>query len=101
MDIKEPEVKREEILLLQDDNFCPDNVCIVSGSGTGIGRATAIAAADNNLMTVFPGFDYTRRCLANLVRISNAGAAKFLYNYSHNKSLKALLSTCTFQKIFH
>ncbi len=52
MDIREPEVKREEILLLQDDNFCPHNVCIVSGSGTGIGRATAIAAATNNLMTV-------------------------------------------------
>ena len=52
MEIKEPEIKYEEILILQDDNFCPDNVCIVSGSGTGIGRATAIAAAANKLLTV-------------------------------------------------
>jgi len=52
MEIKEPEIKYEEILILQDDNFCPDNVCIVSGSGTGIGRATAIAAAANKLTTV-------------------------------------------------
>jgi 3-hydroxybutyrate dehydrogenase len=52
MEIKEPEIKYEEILVLQDEHFNPDNVCIVSGSGTGIGRATAIAAAANKLMTV-------------------------------------------------
>ena len=52
MDVREPEIKREEILFLQDDHFCPGNVCIVSGSGTGIGRAVAVAAAANNLMTV-------------------------------------------------
>ena len=52
MDIREPEIKTEDILTLQDDNFSADNVCIVTGSGTGIGRATAIAAAANNLMTV-------------------------------------------------
>jgi 3-hydroxybutyrate dehydrogenase len=38
--------------MLKDDNFTVGNVCIVTGAGTGIGRATAIAAAVNNLMTV-------------------------------------------------
>ena len=52
MEIREPEIEREDILFLQDDQFNTDNVCIVTGSGTGIGRATAIAAAANNLMTV-------------------------------------------------
>ena len=52
MDIREPEIKREEILFLPDDQFNPDHVCIVTGAGTGIGRATAIAAAANNLMAV-------------------------------------------------
>ena len=52
MDIREPEIKWEDILILQDDHFNTNNVCIVTGSGTGIGRATAIAAAANNLMTV-------------------------------------------------
>jgi 3-hydroxybutyrate dehydrogenase len=52
MDIKEPEIKHEDILILQDDHFNSRNVCMVTGSGTGIGRATAIAAAANNLMTV-------------------------------------------------
>ncbi|MGD8963862.1 MAG: SDR family oxidoreductase [Desulfobacterales bacterium] len=52
MDIREPEIKRKDIMILEDDNFNTRNVCIVTGSGTGIGRATAIAAAANNLMTV-------------------------------------------------
>jgi 3-hydroxybutyrate dehydrogenase len=52
MDIREPEIKREDILILEDDHFNTNNVCIVTGSGTGIGRATAIAAAANKLMTV-------------------------------------------------
>ena len=56
MDIREPEIKRKDILILEDDNFNTHNVCIVTGSGTGIGRATAIAAAANNLMTV--GLDF-------------------------------------------
>ena len=52
MDIHEPAIKRKEILILDDDHFNTNNVCLVTGSGTGIGRATAIAAAANNLMTV-------------------------------------------------
>ena len=52
MDIREPEIKPEDVLVLQDPNFNPGNVCVVSGAGTGIGRATAIAAAANHLMTV-------------------------------------------------
>ncbi|MHC4459755.1 MAG: SDR family oxidoreductase [Planctomycetota bacterium] len=52
MDIREPAIEREEILILQDENFNSDNVCIVTGAGTGIGRATAITAAANSLMTV-------------------------------------------------
>ncbi|MGB5984425.1 MAG: SDR family oxidoreductase [Desulfobacterales bacterium] len=52
MDIQEPEIRKEDILTLNDDNFDPGNVCIVSGAGSGIGRATAIAASANQLMVV-------------------------------------------------
>lgn len=52
MEIKECQIKPEEILILKDENFDPKNVCIVSGAGTGIGRGTAIAAAANNLTVV-------------------------------------------------
>ena len=56
MDITEPRIERKDILMLPDDHFNAGNVCIVTGAGTGIGRATAVAAAANNLMTV--GLDF-------------------------------------------
>ena len=56
MDISEPEIKKGDILLLTDENFNTRNVCIVSGAGTGIGRALAIAAGANNLTVV--GLDF-------------------------------------------
>jgi 3-hydroxybutyrate dehydrogenase len=50
--IQEPDINSEETLIIPDKNFNTANVCIVTGSGTGIGRAVAIAAAKNRLMTV-------------------------------------------------
>ena len=52
VDTREPKITREEILFLQDENFNPDNVCVISGAATGIGRATAVAAAANKLLAV-------------------------------------------------
>jgi 3-hydroxybutyrate dehydrogenase len=52
VDTREPKITREEILFLQDENFDPKNVCVVTGAATGIGRATAIAAAANHLVAV-------------------------------------------------
>ena len=52
MDIREPQIRLDDILILQDDDFNSANVCLVTGAGTGIGRATAMAAAANRLMTV-------------------------------------------------
>jgi 3-hydroxybutyrate dehydrogenase len=52
MDIREPEIKAEDILVMTDDHFHTGNVCIVTGCATGIGRACAIAAAANQLMVL-------------------------------------------------
>jgi 3-hydroxybutyrate dehydrogenase len=52
LEIAEPKIKAEDILILIDDEFRSTNVCIVTGAASGIGRATAIAAAANNLMAV-------------------------------------------------
>ena len=49
MDITEPKITRDEILKLEDSNFRADHVCVVTGAGMGIGRATAVAAAANGL----------------------------------------------------
>lgn len=51
-DIREPKIQKEEILIVKDKYFHPKNVAIVTGAGNGIGRATCIASAANNLMTV-------------------------------------------------
>ncbi|MBW2147791.1 MAG: SDR family oxidoreductase [Deltaproteobacteria bacterium] len=52
IEIQEPEIVREDILFLIDRNFNSNNVCIVTGASSGIGRAAAVAAAANGLMTV-------------------------------------------------
>ena len=51
-DTREPEIRRNDILIIQDENFNSDNVCVVTGAATGIGRAVAVAAAANGLMTL-------------------------------------------------
>ncbi len=52
MDLTEPKIEKQEILILDDNNFNSGNVCIVTGCGSGIGRATAIAASANKIITV-------------------------------------------------
>jgi len=52
MEIQEPEIEGQDVLRLNDPNFHAENVCLVTGAGTGIGRATAIAAAINGLTVV-------------------------------------------------
>jgi 3-hydroxybutyrate dehydrogenase len=52
VDITEPAISRDEILVLDDPDYTADNVMVVTGAATGIGRATCAAAAANGLMTV-------------------------------------------------
>jgi 3-hydroxybutyrate dehydrogenase len=52
VDISEPKIRKEEVLVLVDEDFNSRNVCIVTGAAEGIGRATAVASAANNIMTV-------------------------------------------------
>ncbi|WP_226481370.1 SDR family oxidoreductase [Natrinema amylolyticum] len=44
-----PTVTREDIHTIPDDGFTARNVCLVTGAASGIGRATALAAAGNGL----------------------------------------------------
>jgi len=51
-DIREPKIKKEEILIVKDKYFHNKNVAIVTGASSGVGRATAIALAVNGLTVV-------------------------------------------------
>jgi 3-hydroxybutyrate dehydrogenase len=57
--IEEPQIIKDEILLLDDPCFTASNVCIISGAGSGIGRALAIAAAANGLLAI--GLDVNKK----------------------------------------
>jgi 3-hydroxybutyrate dehydrogenase len=49
IDLEEPVISKSEILVIDDKYFRPENVCIVTGAASGIGRATAVAVAANNI----------------------------------------------------
>jgi 3-hydroxybutyrate dehydrogenase len=59
VDIQEPKITKEDILEIVDNDFNADHVCIVTGAASGIGRATAVAASANNIMTVGLDIDET------------------------------------------
>ncbi|MDQ2049286.1 SDR family oxidoreductase [Natronolimnohabitans sp. A-GB9] len=48
-DVTPPTVTADDIHRIDDDAFTDRNVCLVTGAGSGIGRATALAAAGNGL----------------------------------------------------
>lgn len=50
--LQEPIIKKDEILIVKDRHFNPQNVAIITGAASGIGRATAIALAVNGLTAV-------------------------------------------------
>lgn len=55
MEIREPEAERNQKPVMRDGDFIPENICIVTGCGTGIGRTAARAAAADGLR--FVGLD--------------------------------------------
>jgi 3-hydroxybutyrate dehydrogenase len=55
--ITPPEISKEQIHVIDDDHFVPETVCIVTGAGSGIGRATALVIAGNGLTVVATDVD--------------------------------------------
>jgi 3-hydroxybutyrate dehydrogenase len=50
-------VSEETLLFVDDDHFTSDSVCLVTGGGSGIGRAVALAMAANGLTAVATDLD--------------------------------------------
>lgn len=78
MDINEPVIQKEDILSLTDPSFVSENVCIVTGCATGIGRATALTAAANGLTVV--GLDVNEAGSLSTIEMAEAlgGAMAFV-----------------------
>ena len=51
-DLSPPPITEDRVLELDDERFRTDNVAVVTGAASGIGRATAIALAVNGLSVV-------------------------------------------------
>lgn len=57
IDLKGPAVRKREVLVLEDSDFKRNNVCIVTGAASGIGRATALAVAANGVKVLCADID--------------------------------------------
>ncbi|RRJ33460.1 SDR family NAD(P)-dependent oxidoreductase [Halocatena pleomorpha] len=55
--VASPTASADEILKIDDYRFTEESVCIVTGAGSGIGRATAIALAGNGMTVVGTDID--------------------------------------------
>ncbi|MGQ9857342.1 MAG: SDR family oxidoreductase [Thermodesulfobacteriota bacterium] len=77
MEIREPEIRREDVLVLLDDDFNGGNVCVVTGCASGIGRATAVAASANGLLTV--GLDLDEKGGEETCRIARLMGGKMVF----------------------
>jgi 3-hydroxybutyrate dehydrogenase len=52
-----PDITADQIHTVPDESFVPEHCCVVTGAASGIGRATALAAAENGLTVVATDVD--------------------------------------------
>jgi len=57
LDLDAPELAADDVLRIDDPYFSTDTVAIVTGAASGIGRATAVALAENGLTVVGADID--------------------------------------------
>ncbi|WP_336325569.1 SDR family oxidoreductase [Halovenus sp. HT40] len=56
-DLTQPELSREDLLIVDDPRFTEETVALVTGAASGIGQATAVALAANGLTVVGADID--------------------------------------------
>jgi len=75
--LKEPEIHREDILIVVDKHFKRANVAIVTGAASGVGRATAIAMGANGLTVL--GVDIDEKRSAETVEMGRVLGGKIVF----------------------
>ena len=75
--LKEPEIHREDILIVVDKYFKRANVAIVTGAASGVGRATAIAMGANGLTVL--GVDIDEKRSAETVEMGRVLGGKIVF----------------------
>jgi len=55
--LEQPELSTDDVLSIDDEYFDEENVAVVTGAASGIGRATTVALADNGLTVVGTDID--------------------------------------------
>lgn len=68
VDLNDLKISRDKILQLDDPHFISNNVCIVTGAGSGIGRAVALAASLNGLTSI--GVDINESALTETFQMA-------------------------------
>ncbi|MXR53040.1 SDR family oxidoreductase [Halovenus sp. WSH3] len=58
-DLTPPELRRDDLLVVDDSRFTEENIALVTGAASGIGQATAVALAVNGLTVVGADIDET------------------------------------------
>jgi 3-hydroxybutyrate dehydrogenase len=96
MEIQEPTLDAEGILILKDAQFHAGNVCIVSGCASGIGRACAVAAAANRLMVV--GLDVDENEAKKTQRLARQMGGQMIFlptDLSRDEDIKSAVKEAT------
>lgn len=75
--IREPKIKKEDILKIDDPNFNINSVCIVTGCSSGIGKATAVATSVNNIMTI--GIDIDEKGGKDTEKLARSLGGQFIF----------------------
>jgi len=91
-DINEPKIKKEEILITKDKYFKPQNVAIVTGAASGVGRATAVALSVNDLTVLGTDVDEARgRETVEIARELGGGVIFFPADLSKDEDIEKIV----------
>ena len=77
VDLKEPVIRKKDVLILEDRYFKSENVCIVTGAASGIGRATALAMAANGVKVLCADVDEAGGAATVKMAAKLGGEARF------------------------